>query len=417
MAHDKTPVPDAPRPGLMSVAQALAVVTADLQPLPSEIVGIEAAAGRVLAAPLHARRSQPPADMSAMDGYAFAYPDPLTVPASFTVMGESAAGRPFAGAVATGEAVRIFTGAVLPAGTDTVMIQENVTRDGDRATLTVSVTRGRNVRLAGFDFAVGDLLLPKGRRLNGRDVMLAAAADHADLAVMRRPRVGIIQTGDELVRPGAGAGAGFEVVVSNVYGITELARAAGAEVIDLGLVGDSMTATQAAIRRGAELGLDILVSSGGASVGEHDLMAPALRAEGVALSVHKIALRPGKPLMFGARGPLRVLGLPGNPVSAYVCALLFLLPLVRSLQGEDGAVMPTQPARLGRDMPVNDSRMDFIRAGLTHDADGALRATPLPIQDSGMLSSLARAECLLIRDAFAPAAVAGSPCRIIALNG
>ncbi len=414
MSHEKTPV--MPQ-GLMSVDEALALVTRDVHVLPSEVVEIAAAVGRVLAAPLTARRSQPPADMSAMDGYAFGHPPDMPLPDRWTVIGESAAGRPFDGSVAPGEAVRIFTGAVLPGGADTVAIQENVARTGDEISLAAPVARGRNVRMVGFDFQAGAPLLPQGLRLSGRDVMLAAAADHPTLTVVHRPRVGIIQTGDELVRPGAGTGALSEVVVSNVYGIAALAAEAGAEVHDLGLVGDTMEATRAAIARAFELGIDVLVSSGGASVGEHDLMAPALKAEGVTLSVHKIALRPGKPLMFGMRGTQRVLGLPGNPVSAYVCAVLFLLPLLRALQGEDGPLVPSVPARLAVAMPHNDRRMDFIRARLTRDSDGVSLVTPLPIQDSGMLTALAQADCLLIRPALAPAADAGAPCEIMPLKG
>ncbi|WP_341990317.1 molybdopterin molybdotransferase MoeA [Azorhizobium sp. AG788] len=414
MTDEKTPVGSK---SLMPVAQALALVTADAHVLPAETVGVERATGRVLAAALHARRSQPSADMSAMDGYAFGYPPSSALATSFTVVGEAAAGRPFAGTVTSVGCVRIFTGAVLPGGTDTVVIQENVTRAGDSIHLTAPVARGRNVRTAGFDFQVGKLLLPQGRRLSGRDVMLAAAADHAALPVVRRPRVGIIQTGDELVRPGAGTGAPSEVVVSNVYGIAALAEEAGAEVLDLGLVADTMDDTRAALRRAFDLGLDVLVSSGGASVGEHDLMAPALRAEGIDLSVHKIALRPGKPLMFGVREGQRVLGLPGNPVSAYVCAILFLLPLLRALQGEHGPWLRASPARLAVAVPENDRRMDFIRACTEQGEDGIGVVTPLPIQDSGMLTALAQADCLLIREPFAPAAEAGAPCKVIPLKG
>lgn len=403
------------KPALMPVADALDLVTSGLSPLPAESIPVADAVGRVLAEPVQARRSQPSADMSAMDGYAFAFPATLEIPAELKLIGESAAGRPFEGAIRAGEAVRIFTGAVVPPGADTVVIQENTTRSGERVTITAPVARGRNIRKAGFDFQAGAALLPAGTRLTARDVMLAAAANHPTLAVARRPRVGIIQTGDELVYPGTATGAPSEVVVSNVYGLAALARGVGAEVIDLGLVRDSMEETRAAIRRAAEQGVDVLLSSGGASVGEHDLMAPALTAEGVTLSVHKIALRPGKPLMYGT-GTLRALGLPGNPVSAYVCAILFLLPILRRLQGENAPLMPTRPARLGTPMPANDSRMDFVRARLSL-AEGLPVATPLPAQDSSMLSALALADCLLIRPSFAPAAEAGAPCEIIPLNG
>ncbi|MGU3493661.1 gephyrin-like molybdotransferase Glp [Xanthobacteraceae bacterium A53D] len=401
------------KPGLMPVADALALVTAGLATLPAEGVAIAEAVGRVLAGDLTARRSQPPADMSAMDGYAFAYE---SAGDRLKVIGESAAGRAFAGRVGPGEATRIFTGGVVPPGADTVIIQENVTRTGDEILIETLPAQGRNIRKAGFDFLSGGALLPAGRRLNGRDVMLAAAADHATLQVARRPRVGILQTGDELVYPGAGTGALSDVVVSNVYGLAALARSAGAEVIDLGLVRDTMDETRAAIRRAGEMGVDVLVSSGGASVGEHDLVAPALKAEGITLAVHKIALRPGKPLMFGTRGSLRALGLPGNPVSAYVCAQVFLLPILRRLQGENAPLLPTRPAILAQAMGPNDNRMDFVRATLAM-GDGLPRVTPFRTQDSGMLSALAQADCLLIRPAFAPAAEEGDACEIMPLNG
>ncbi|MEP9367234.1 gephyrin-like molybdotransferase Glp [Xanthobacter sp. VNH20] len=399
---------------LMPVEEALALVVAGVAPLSAQSVPVAEATGRVLAADLWARRSQPAADMSAMDGYAVAASDITHVPATLQVIGESAAGRPFHGAIATGEAVRIFTGALLPAGADTVVIQENVERDGDFLTTTAPTAPLRNVRKAGFDFPADSLILPAGRRLSDRDVMLAAAADHPVLSVHARPRVGILQTGDELVLPGEGSGALSEVVVSNVYGIAALARAHGAEAVDLGLVGDSLEATRAAIRSAAESGIDVLVTSGGASVGEHDLIVPALRSEGVTLTVHRIALRPGKPLMFGARGGMRVLGLPGNPVSAYVGAVLFLSPLLNALQGASHG-QPLRAARLGGPVKANDSRIDYMRATLSFAPDGALVATPLPIQDSAMLTTLAMADCLLVRPAFAPAGETGEPCSVLQL--
>ncbi|WP_454916898.1 molybdopterin molybdotransferase MoeA [Xanthobacter sediminis] len=398
---------------LMSVEEALSRVTQSATTLGIEEVPVEAAAGRVLAADLVARRSQPPADMSAMDGYAVRGADIAETPATLAVIGESAAGRPFSGALGPGEAVRIFTGAVVPPGADTVVIQENTTREGDRVTTTAPTAALRNVRKRGCDFLEGAPGLRAGRRLTSRDIMLAAAMDHAVVPVARRPRVALIQTGDELVLPGRGTGAPGEIVVSNAFGLAALATGAGAEVTDLGLVRDDLDDIRAVVARALGGGFDLVVSSGGASVGDHDLMAPALRAEGVDLYVHKIALRPGKPLMFGSRGAVRCLGLPGNPVSSHVCALLFLEPLVRAMQGDAAAIVHTAPARLAVDVPANDQRRDFMRAHMEHAPDGSVRVTPAASQDSAMLSVLSAADCLLVRPPFAPAAKVGDPCEII----
>lgn len=401
---------------LMTVEEATGLVIAGAAALGVEEVPVSAAAGRVLARDLIASRTQPPADMSAMDGYAVRGADIAQTPARFSVIGESAAGRPFAGRVGPGEAVRIFTGAVVPEGADTVVIQENTSRDGDVVTTLQPTAALRNVRLKGCDFSAGTAGLGAGRRLTGRDIMLAAAMDHARLPVARRPRVALIQTGDELVLPGEGTGADSEIVVSNAFGLAALARRAGAEVTDLGLVKDDLAAIRAVVARALSGEFDLLVSSGGASVGDHDLMAPALRAEGVDLSVHKIALRPGKPLMFGDRAGVRVLGLPGNPVSSHVCALTFLAPLLRAMQGDLAPGPQTAPARLAVDVPANDVRRDFMRARMARAADGAVHVTPFPSQDSAMLSVLAAADCLLIRPPFAPAGRAGDPCEIIPLD-
>lgn len=401
---------------LMTVEEAIGLVTAGVSALGVEDVPVWEAEGRVLARDLPARRSQPPADMSAMDGYAVRGADIAETPARLTVIGESAAGRPFAGGVGPGQAVRIFTGAVVPEGADTVVIQENTTRDGDTVTTTAPTAALRNVRLKGCDFSAGTPGIHAGRRLTGRDVMLAAAMDHATVPVARRPRVALMQTGDELVMPGQGTGKDSEIVVSNAFGLAVLARRAGAEVTDLGLVRDDLGAIRTVVERAVSGAFDLVVSSGGASVGDHDLMAPALRAEGVDLSVHKIALRPGKPLMFGHRGDVRVLGLPGNPVSSHVCALVFLVPLLRALQGDSRPGPITAPARLAVDVPANDARRDFMRASMDRAADGSVRVTPFASQDSAMLSVLAAADCLLIRPPFAAAARAGDACEIIPLD-
>lgn len=400
---------------LMPVEDAMALIVADLMPTPSEKIDVGVGVGRVLAQDLVARRSQPAADMSAMDGYALRASD-LTAPhVILPVVGESAAGRPFVGEVAPGAAVRIFTGAVVPRGADTVVMQEQTVREGLTVRVEAQEPQGRHIRRAGFDFAQGQVILPAGRRLTSRDVMLAAAANHATLEVRRRPRVAILQTGDELVAPGA-AMSPSDVVMSNVFGILALARNAGAQALDLGRVGDTLEETRAAIARARAEGVDLLVTSGGASVGDHDVMAPALKAEGVALAVHKIALRPGKPLMYGQGAGLRALGLPGNPVSSYVCALLFMVPMLQALQGFGQEGLPSTPARLAVPVKANDLRMDFLRAQSRPGADGVPLVTPLSLQDSGMISALSRADCLLVRQPFAPEGEPGEACQIIPLT-
>ncbi len=320
---------------LISVEEALARVLDGVTPLPAEQIPVGEAHGRVLAAPLAALRTQPPADLSAMDGYAARAAD-LAKESKLNLVGESGAGKPFAGKLKPGEAVRIFTGAVMPAGADTVVIQEVAKREGDEVALPASAA-GKNVRKRGLDFSEGDVLLKAGRRLSARDLGLAAAMDHATVAVARRPRVAFIATGDELTLPGMSQDP-HRIVASNPLALAALLRPEGADSIDLGIVPDKLEAITDAIRRARTMNIDVLVTLGGASVGDHDLIAPALKAEGIALAFHRVALRPGRPLLLGIAGNLRVLGLPGNPVSAFVCAFLFLIPLLRALQGRGDAI-------------------------------------------------------------------------------
>ena len=327
---------------LMPVADALARVLAGAEALAAETVPLDEAFGRVLACDLAALRTQPPDDVSAMDGYAVRAADVANVPATLKVIGEVAAGHPFDGEVKAGEAARIFTGGVMPAGSDTVVIQENTTRAGDTVTVQKPPAKGRNVRLKGIDFTQGEVLLRKGQRLSDRDVMLAAAMNHANLPVHRRPKVAVLATGDELVPPGSTPKPG-EIVYSNGYAIIALARAAGAEVNDLGIARDKVEDIAAAVRKARASGADILVTSGGASVGEHDLVQRALKAEGLDLSFWRVALRPGRPMMHGRLGGMHVLGVPGNPVSAYVCAFLFLLPLIARLSGRGDVERALRP--------------------------------------------------------------------------
>jgi len=399
----------------MSVAEALARVLEGATPLAAEAVPLAEAHGRVLADDLAALRTQPPANVSAMDGYAARAADVASVPAKLKLIGEVAAGHPFGGRVGAGEAARIFTGGVVPDGADTVVIQENTTRDGDTVTVTTSADKGRNVRGEGLDFARGAVLLAKGRRLTDRDLALAAAMNHATAPVHRRPKVAVLATGDELVMPGSDPGVG-EIVYSNGYATMALARTEGCEVIDLGIAPDRLAETAAAVRRARDRSPDILVTSGGASVGDYDLVQRALASEGLTLSFWKVALRPGRPMMHGRLGAMHVLGLPGNPVSAYVCAVLFLIPLIRRLAGRGDVEPLPEPALLGCDLAANDERADYMRATLAEDPDGLPVATPARLQDSSMLVPLAGADCLLIRPPYAPAAKAGSRCTILKLE-
>ena len=400
---------------LMPVPEALARVLDGAEPLPAELSPLAEAYGRVLTQDIAALRTQPPADVSAMDGYAVRAADVASVPARLRLIGEIAAGHPFQGSVGPGEAVRIFTGGVLPPGSDTIVIQENTTREADTVVVTTGAGTGRHVRAEGLDFQRGAMLLASGRRLTDRDLALAAAMNHPRLPVHRRPKLAILATGDELVMPGCTPGFG-EIVYSNGYATMALARREGCEVVDLGIVPDRLDETAAAVRCARDLGTDILVTSGGASVGDYDLVQKALATEGLALSFWKVALRPGRPIMHGRIGATHVLGLPGNPVSAYVGAVLFLVPLLRRLAGRSDVEPEYEEARLGCELPANDERADYLRAALASGPGGIPLATPSKVQDSSMLTPLAGADCLLMRPPHAPASKPGDKCSIIRLD-
>jgi molybdopterin molybdotransferase len=396
---------------LLSVAEALQRVLEHAVPLSAEEVELSHAAGRVLACPLKARRTQPPADVSAMDGYAVRAADVAKAPVRLQVIGEVAAGRPFARALGAGQAARIFTGGVLPQGADAIVIQEHTRRAGDSVEVEKASPKGRHIRVQGLDFKAGDELLPAGHRLTARDLALAAGMNHPLVPVHRAPKVALFATGDELVPAGFEPAPG-QIVSSNNFAIGALARTEGATIEDFGIVADRLDDTVAAVRRARESGADILVTSGGASVGDYDLVQKAFTAEGMTLAFWRLALRPGRPLMNGRLGDMHVLGVPGNPVSAFVCGFLFLVPLIRRLAGRSDLTHEIESAKLGVDLPENDERADYLRATLTRAPDG-LVATPFGIQDSSMMLPLAEADCLIIREPYEPAAKTGSTCRIV----
>jgi len=398
---------------VLSVAESLARVLAGVGPLPPQHEALVDACGRVLAADLMATRTQPPAAVSAMDGYAVRAADVAAVPARLAVVGEIAAGRLLDRDIGRGEAARIFTGGVMPRGADAVVVQENTTRQGDVVVINAPAGSGRNVRPTGLDFVAGATLLERGRRLTVRDVGLAGAMNYGTVPVHRRPRMAVLATGDELVLPGAPTGPG-QIVTSNVFTLSALGRREGAEVLDLGIVPDRLDATMAAVRGAREAGADVLVTTGGASVGDYDFVHRALTAEGVELAFWRVALRPGRPLMHGRIGGMLVLGLPGNPVAAFVCGVLFLVPLLRRFAGRADLNLPRADAVLGCALPANDERADYLRATLS-TANGMLVANPFPKQDSSMMVPLARADCLVVRDPFAPPAEPGMPCSIVNL--
>ncbi len=398
---------------LLSVDDAHARVVAAFSPLPSETVSIADAAGRVLAVAPKARLTQPPAALSAMDGYAVRVEDVPAAPATLTLVGEAAAGGSYDRALKPGETVRIFTGGPLPMGADSIVIQEDTEATADRIAILEAPILGRHVRRAGLDFSVGDTPLAAGRTLTTRDLGLAAAMNHPWLSVHRKPRVAILSTGDELVMPGEPVGRN-QIVSSSGIAVAALVRCWGGEPTLFDIARDDAALTRDRIEAGAQH--DLLITLGGASVGDHDLVQDALKAQGFTMDFWKIAMRPGKPLMFAARDRARVLGLPGNPVSTMVCSLLFLKPALERMTGQAGNLPATVPARLAIDVKANDQRQDYVRALATRQPDGSLTVEPHKVQDSSMLSVLAWCNALLVRPPHDAARKAGEPVDIIDLG-
>jgi molybdopterin molybdotransferase len=395
---------------LISVEEALSRLLALIETLPPEQIALSDGLGRVLAEDLAARRTQPPFAVSAMDGYAVRAEDLARIPIELRIVADVPAGAGFGGHVGPGEAARIFTGAPMPAGTDTVVIQEDSERNGDRVRVLQKADRGHYVRREGLDFSEGKVLLRAGRRLTARDIGLLAAMNRPWLFVHRRPRIGILSTGDEIVMPGDPIGP-HQIVSSNSLALSAIVTACGAISVSVGNAPDDPTA----LRRiaAATRGVDLLVTTGGASVGEHDLVRDALAADGFELDFWQIAMRPGKPLMVGRYRGTPMLGLPGNPVSSVVCAMLFLVPAIERLSGVVGSALTAATAQLGAPIAANDRRQDYLRAQLSRTADGVEEVFPFDVQDSSMMLLLATADCLVVRPPHAPAAAAGASVPIV----
>lgn len=401
---------------LIPVEDALKRLLEGAPPLErTEILPLGEAGGRILAAPLAARLTQPPFDNSAMDGYAVRAEDVAELGNRLTVIGESSAGRGFSGTVGPGQAVRIFTGAPMPTGADAVLLQEDaVKHDGGVIENRFVLTSGRHVRPRGQDFVEAESVLSPGTVLDAGALVVAAAMNHAEVTVHAQPLVAIIATGNELV-PVGGTPGPDQIIASSLFGVAHLARQAGADILDLGIASDDKGDIQAAVDRARQAGADVIVTLGGASVGDYDLVQSTLTAAGMSLDFWKIAMRPGKPLMVGSLGSARVLGLPGNPVSSMVCALLFLEPLVARL-----AHRPT-PHRLAKAvsaqaLPANDHRQDYLRATLHRRDAGELEATSFGKQDSSQMKIFARSDCLIVRPPNADALPAGESCTILVLR-
>lgn len=408
---------------LLPVADALDRILSAMTAMPAEIVALTDALGRVTAEPITARRTQPPTDVSAMDGYAVRAVDVASVPVTLRRVGSAPAGGRFTGTVGPGECVRIFTGGPVPSGADAIVIQEDVDADGeeDGAVVTVrdGATAGTYIRPAGLDFREGDLGITAGKRLSARDIGLAATMNVPWIAVRRKPRVAILSTGDEIVRPGELTDPS-RIVSSNAYALAAIVRAIGGEPVDLGIAPDD----EGALRRiaGGARGVDLLVTTGGASVGRHDLVQKALGdgtfgADALEVGFWKIAMRPGKPLIFGRFAGVPMLGLPGNPVSTVVCATVFLRPAIETMLGLSTVGAREEDAVLAVDLKENDRRQDYVRATSRTDDTGRRVVRPFSRQDSSMMSRLAAADCLIVRPAHDPSRKAGDAVRVLCLDG
>ena len=402
------------KPKLLSLADAQARVLAGLPLMPPETVGLDCAYGRVSSDDIKAILTYPPVPLSAMDGYACRSADTTRLPVCLRQIGVSRAGERFGGALQAGTCVRVFTGGMVPEGADTIAIQEDTADAGGMIEIREVAKPGVFIRRVGLHFAAGDLCVKKGRALTARDIGILAASGHSEVSVRKRPSVAILSTGDELVSPGISPGAD-QIIGSNSFSLAAAVSGWGGISLDLGIAPDRIDAIASAAERARQA--DILVTTGGASVGEYDLVQTSLKTLGFVADFWRIAVRPGKRLIFGYLGDVPVLAMPGNPVSALVCALLFVRPALRAMQGLKPAVLPFERATLADAMPANDMREDYVRAQIELGADGRVLVHPFKTQDGSMLMTLARADALVKRAAFAPAVQKGEEVEVIRLDG
>ena len=397
---------------MIPVAEAVSRITDSFEPLPAENVALAEASGRVLAEDVRSRTTQPPFDVSAMDGYAVRSEDVGNTPVTLKQIGAVPAGQHFKGTVSAGETVRIFTGSRLPDGADTIVIQENTESQADRVTVLQTTRRGNYVRSAGLDFSAGDIGLVAGLRLTPRAIGYAASMNYPTLSVRRRPRVAILATGDEIVMPGAPIGPN-QIVSSNSHALAAAVENYGGKPFNLGIAPDERKQLKTIVK--GVRGADILVTTGGASVGDHDLVQSVLGEIGFKLDFWKIAMRPGKPLIFGSIGETKVLGLPGNPVSSLVCALIFLRPAIFRMLGLSYSGPSETYARIDRSLSVNDERQDYLRATLRTEENGELTVIPFERQDSSIISLLVQSEALIVRPPHDPPVAPGDRVKVIPL--
>ncbi|MCP4183717.1 MAG: molybdopterin molybdotransferase MoeA [Hyphomicrobiales bacterium] len=405
--------------GLIPATDALQIILRDAAPQTSEFIKLRQANGRVLKSDLNALRTQPPFDASAMDGYAVRQQDIANIPARLKVIGQSAAGHPYRGSIGNNEAIRIFTGAPVPDQTDTIIIQEHTRADGGHVNILKGNNPGKFIRQAGLDFREGECLLQSGRVIDPQSISLAASMNHPQLEVWKKPVAAVLATGDELVMPGNSLAQG-EIIASNSFALASIVEDAGGEALDMGIAKDKVESLIEHVQSAINQGADMIITIGGASVGDHDLVLPAMQKIGFEFEFSKIAMRPGKPFLFAKNQStgktIRMLGLAGNPVSSIIAGQIFVRPLVNAMAGLPEAYSKPQQAILGCDLKANDERQEYMRVLIKVDDNGTLIATPFETQDSSMLANLNRADALLIRAVNAPAASSGEACEIVLLK-